>query len=221
MEEKIERRDLYSFSLYWSSYLLRLCCYFGKKDPDIHCLEEDMNNAYKCYWSDPDLIPYLNVYGFLVNIFLYSVCPVILVVVLNSISAVAFLRRYFARKKKQESQRNVSGRQETAAGNAREDNDIHRKLSGVMFLLSLCSLIFVGSWYCLKIGVHLHLTYSYVTYGSLPNWYWQKVYEVSELVGHVTTSFNGIVNSLILLMFPVTRHSLKTFLRRLFGKTTE
>ena len=180
-----------------------------------------MNNAYKCYWSDPDLIPYLNVYGFLVNIFLYSVCPVILVVVLNSISAVAFLRRYFARKKKQESQRNVSGRQETAAGNAREDNDIHRKLSGVMFLLSLCSLIFVGSWYCLKLGLNFYAIYLFYASGFSPNWQWLKFYEVMELLGHVTTSFNGLVNSLIVLMSPVTRQSLKTFLRRLFGKATE
>ena len=116
--------------------------FWHEKNTEFFCLEEDKNNAYRCYWSDSDLIPFLNIYGFLFGILLYCVCPVILVVVFNSISGVNFLRRYFSKKKKLESQRNVSGREETA-GKTREDKDIHRKLSGVMFLLSLCSLIFV------------------------------------------------------------------------------
>ena len=226
------KRPLFIFTVLVFILASPLLLFWQKKDPDIHCLEEDMNNAYKCYWSDPDLIPYLNVYGFLVNIFLYSVCPVILVVVLNSISAVAFLRRYFAKKKKLQSQGNVMGRQKTA-GEAQENKDTRtstaaaaaakndRKLSGVMLLLSLSFVMFVGSWYCLKYGLQFYSFSQFNASGAVPDWYWYKVFEVVVLLGQLTTSFNGIVNSLILLMSPVTRQSLKTFLRRLFGKATE
>ena len=221
-EKDKPKRPLIIFTLLVLILSSPFLLFWHEKTPEFFCLEEDINNAYKCYWSDSKFIPYLNIYGFVLVYLLYGMCPVILVVVLNIISAVNFLRRYFTKKKKMESQRIESGRgREKAAGNTREDTDIYRKLSGVMISLSLCSLIFVGSWYCLKLGLNVYANYQFYTSGFIPDWYWQKGYEVAELVGHLTTSFNGIVNSLILLMFPVTRKSLITFLRRLFGKTAE
>ena len=199
--------------------------FYHIKIPGFFCLEEDMNNAYKCYWSDLELAPYLDFYIFLVSTLLYSVCPVALVVVLNSISAVSFLKRYFTKKNKLKSQKTVSGHQETVS-EARENKDTRtfvamkndRKISGIMFLLSICFMIFVGSWYCFKYSLNLYGVYLFYAYGTIADWYWYKVFEVAELLGHLTTSFNGIVNSLILLMFPVTRKSLITGVRRMFAK---
>ena len=227
------KRPLFIFTVLVFILASPLLFLYHKKIMDWHCLEEDLNNAYVCYWSDAELAPYLDLYGFLFGISLYSVCPVTLVVVLNSISAVAFLRRYFAKKKKLQSQGNVSGRHKTA-GEAQENKDTRtsttaaaaaakndRKLSGVMLLLSLSFVMFVGSWYCLKYGLQFYSFSQFYASGAVPDWYWYKVFEVVVLLGQLTTSFNGIVNSLILLMSPVTRQSLKTFLRRLFGKATE
>ena len=163
-----------------------------------------------------------------VSTLLYSVCPVTLVVVLNSISAVGFLKRYFTKKNKLKSQRNVSGHQETVS-EARGNKDTHssaamendRKISAIMFLLSICFMVFVGSWYCFKYSLLLYTVYLFYAYGTSADWYLYKVFEVAELLGHLTTSFNGIVNSLIVLMFPITRKSLITGVRRMFAKVAK
>ena len=204
---------------------------FNKFMPEWHCLEEDLNNAYMCYWSNADWAPYLDiVLGFLVSVLFYSICPVTLVVVLNSISGLAFLKRYIKKKNKsKQSQTDESNggktsavaapsAQETLAKKEEQAAANERKLSVVMFMLSLCFLIFIGSWFCFKYSYNAYTGIRFHKTGTIPDWYWYKLFEIIELLGHVTTSLNGIVNSLILLTSPMMRDALKTGVLRILGR---
>ena len=229
-EKDKPKRRLFLFTLSIFMLSLPIPFFYTKVNPEFHCLEEDLKNAYVCYWSNADWAPYLNFYGFLVSVLFYSACPVTLVVVLNIILGVAFLKRYTKKKNKSKqsqpdesrggktsavaapsAQGTLAKKEEQAAAN-------ERKLSVVMFMLSLCFLIFIGSWFCFKYCFHAYTGIRFFVLGTTPDYYWYKLFEIIELLGHVTTSLNGIVNSLILLTSPMMRDALKTGVLRILGR---
>ena len=217
-KEKV-KRPLFIATL--SSFMLTspMLFLFHKKIFKWHCLEEDMNNAYVCYWSTPELADLLHLY----TVLLGFIGPVTLVFSLNTISGVSFLGRYLRklRKANAESRRSKSKQTSPRDASIRESTEkslaaasIERKITIIMFLLAICFLLFVGALGLFRIVFIVNSTSEYAQSVS-PPYILYKHYELLDLAHNATTALNGIVNGLVFLIFPSMRAALKTGLKRI------
>ena len=189
---------------------------FHRKIFQLHCLDEDMNNAYVCYWSNADAASFLDIYA-VVIIFLV---PLLLVVLFNTISGVSLIKRYLQKKKKERSATKPSDAKTTTTASNSASND--RKITIMMFTLAYCFLIFICLWNIFDYVFTAIIASDHLTGDSSEEIIFPykvyKQYELLRLAGHIASSLNGIVNGLVLQMFPTMREALGAGLKQIFSK---